>query len=75
MLADLVGLNNVNQTAVGLGMRATRLLDWRAPGANDGNGPYTTSPSDMGRLLETIADDYEQCIRNLLPQARERIEQ
>jgi beta-lactamase class A len=56
MLADLVGLNNVNQTSVGLGLQSTRLLDWRAPGANDDNGPYTTSPGDMGRLLETIAD-------------------
>lgn len=55
MLADLVGLNNVNQTAVALGMPSTRLLDWRAQGANDGDGPYTTSPGDMGRLLETIA--------------------
>jgi beta-lactamase class A len=55
MLADLVGLNNVNQTSLGLGLSSTRLLDWRAPGANDGNGPYTTSPGDMGRLLETIA--------------------
>jgi len=55
MLLDLVGLNNVNQTSAGLGMRSTTLLDWHAPGANDGNGPYMTSPGDMGKLLETIA--------------------
>jgi beta-lactamase class A len=56
MLADLTGLNNVNQTSVGLGMTATKLLDWRAPGANDGDGPYMTSPHDMGVLLDTIAE-------------------
>jgi len=56
MLLDLVGLNNVNQTAAGLGMRSTRLLDWRAPGADQGDGPYTTSPSDIGTLLGTIAE-------------------
>ena len=54
MLLDLTGLNNVNQTMRGLGLDATRLLDYRAPGAMDGVGPYSTSPSDMGLLLDTI---------------------
>jgi beta-lactamase class A len=56
MLLDLTGLNNVNLTMQGLDLRSTKLLDWRAPGANDGIGPYATSPTDMGRLLDTIAD-------------------
>lgn len=55
MLLDLIGLNNVNQTMQGLGLQSTRLLDYRAQDANNGLGPYTTSPDDMGRLLETIA--------------------
>ena len=63
MLADLTGLNNVNQTSVGLGMTATRLLDWRAPGASDGDGPYMTSPHDMGVLLDTIAQRPPRWIR------------
>lgn len=54
MLLDLTGLNNVNQTMRGLGLESTRLLDYRAPGANDGVGPYATSPADMGLLLDTI---------------------
>jgi beta-lactamase class A len=54
MLLDLTGLNNVNQTMRGLGMEATRLLDYRAPGAYDGVGPYATSPADMGLLMDTI---------------------
>ena len=54
MLLDLTGLNNVNQTMRGLGLDATRLLDYRAPGAMDGVGPYATSPADMGLLLDTI---------------------
>src|SRR5688572_2728645 len=54
MLLDLTGLNNVNQTMRGLGLEATRLLDYRAPGAYDGVGPYSTSPADMGLLMDTI---------------------
>ena len=54
MLLDLTGLNNVNQTMRGLGLDATRLLDYRAPGAYDGVGPYSTSPADMGLLMDTI---------------------
>jgi beta-lactamase class A len=54
MLLDLTGLNNVNQTMRGLGLDATRLLDYRAPGAANGVGPYSTSPADMGLLLDTI---------------------
>ena len=54
MLLDLTGLNNVNQTMRGLGLDTTRLLDFRAPGAYDGVGPYSTSPADMGLLLDTI---------------------
>jgi beta-lactamase class A len=54
MLVDITGLNNVNQTMRGLGLESTRLLDWRAPGANADLGPYVTSPADMGALLDTI---------------------
>lgn len=54
MLVDITGLNNVNQTMRGLGLDSTRLLDWRAPGANNGLGPYVTSPADMAALLDTI---------------------
>lgn len=54
MLIDLTGLNNVNLTMRGLGLESTKLLDYRAPGANDGVGPYATSPADMGLLLDTI---------------------
>ncbi|MBA2450582.1 MAG: serine hydrolase [Chloroflexi bacterium] len=55
MLLDLVGLENVNQTMQGMGMRSTRLLDYRAPNAFSGAGPYVTSPSDIGLLLDTLA--------------------
>jgi beta-lactamase class A len=55
MLIDITGLNNVNQTMRGLGLESTRLLDWRAPGANNGLGPYATSPADMAVLMDTIA--------------------
>jgi beta-lactamase class A len=54
MLLDLTGLNNVNQTMSGLGLAGTKLLDYRAPGAYLDNGPYFTSPADMGQLLDTI---------------------
>jgi len=54
MLLDLTGLNNVNQTMRGLGLESTRLLDYHAPGANNGLGPYSTSPADMGLLMDTI---------------------
>ncbi|MCC6177757.1 MAG: serine hydrolase [Chloroflexi bacterium] len=55
MLGDLVGLVNVNQTMLNLGLPSTHVLDYRANGAYDGLGPYTTSPADMGRLMDTIA--------------------
>jgi beta-lactamase class A len=54
MLLDLIGLNNVNQTMQGLGLEATRLLDYRAQGASNGVGPYSTSPADMAALLDSI---------------------
>jgi len=54
MLLDLTGLNNVNQTMRGLGLESTRLLDYHAPGAYNGLGPYLTSPADMGLLMDTI---------------------
>jgi beta-lactamase class A len=54
MLLDLTGLNNVNQTMRGLGLENTRLLDYHAPGAYNGDGPYMTSPADMGLLMDTI---------------------
>lgn len=55
MLLDLVGLENVNQTLQGMGLRSTRLLDARTSGANNGLGPYTTAPADMGLLLDIVA--------------------
>jgi len=55
MLLDLTGLNNVNQTMVGLGLQSTRLLDWHLASANEGIGPYSTSPADVGTLLQTVA--------------------
>lgn len=56
MLLDLTGLNNVNQSMQGMGLRQTRLLDYRAPGAyNTSIGPYQTTPADMGTLMELIA--------------------
>src|SRR5207245_37197 len=54
MLLDLTGVNNVNATMRGLGLQSTQVLDWRAPGASSGLGPYATSPADMGLLLDTI---------------------
>lgn len=54
MLIDLTGLGNINQTMRGLGLGATRISDWRAQGANNGLGPYVTSPADMGLLMDTI---------------------
>jgi len=55
MLIDATGLNNINQTMSGLGLAGTRLLDYRAQGANNGIGPYSTSPADMAALMDTIA--------------------
>ncbi len=55
-LLDFVGLDEVNQTLRGMGLRSTRLIDWRAPGAYDGAGPYVTSANDMGLLFEIIAN-------------------
>ncbi|MCC7366981.1 MAG: serine hydrolase [Chloroflexi bacterium] len=55
MLIDITGLNNVNQTMRGLGLNATSLADFRAQNANNGLGPYVSSPQDMAMLLDTIA--------------------
>ena len=55
MLLDLVGLENVNQTMQGMGLRSTRLTDYRSPGAYSGTGPYITTPADVGLLLEIVA--------------------
>ena len=56
MLLDLAGLNNVNQSMQGMGLRQTRLLDYRVPGVyNSPLGPYQTTPADMGTLMELIA--------------------
>ncbi|MGE3272749.1 MAG: serine hydrolase [Chloroflexota bacterium] len=55
MLIDATGLNNINQTMKGLGLEATRLLDYRAQGAYNGVGPYSTSPADMAVLMDTVA--------------------
>jgi beta-lactamase class A len=56
MLLDLTGLNNVNLSMQGMGLRQTRLLDYRVPGVlNTPIGPYQTTPADMGTLLELIA--------------------
>jgi beta-lactamase class A len=55
MLLDVVGLENVNQSMRSVGLRATRLLDFRAPGAYGGPGPYTTTAADMGLLLDVVA--------------------
>ncbi|HYU21397.1 MAG TPA: serine hydrolase [Chloroflexota bacterium] len=54
-LLDVVGLENVNQTMQGMGLRSTRLMDYRAPGAYSGPGPYTTTPADMGLLFDVVA--------------------
>jgi beta-lactamase class A len=50
MLVDLVGPSNINQTMDGLGLRSTRVVDRFRE-----NAAPTTSPEDMGRLLELIA--------------------
>ena len=50
MLVDLVGATNVNQTLDGLGLRQTRVVDR----LREATMP-TTSPEDMGRLLELLA--------------------
>jgi beta-lactamase class A len=56
MLLDLAGLNNVNQSMQGMGLRQTRLLDYRAPGVyNSPLGPYQTTAADMATLMESIA--------------------
>lgn len=55
MLLDLVGLDNVNQTMQAIGLRSTRLLDYRTPGAVNGVGPYTTTAADIGVLLDAVA--------------------
>ena len=56
MLLDLTGLNNVNASMQGMGLRQTRLMDYRAPGAYSTSiGPYQTTPADMGTLMEIIA--------------------
>ena len=55
VLADLVGLDNVNLSMQGMGLRGTRLVDHRANGAYTGTGPYTITPADAGRLLDVVA--------------------
>ncbi len=56
MLLDLTGLNNVNLTMQGMGLRQTRLLDYRTPGVlSTPIGPYQTTAGDMGLLMDTIA--------------------
>jgi beta-lactamase class A len=56
MLLDLTGLNNVNLSMQGMGLRQTRLLDYRVPGVyNSPLGPYQTTPADMATLMESIA--------------------
>jgi len=54
-LLDVVGLENVNQTMQGMGLRSTRLMDYRAPGAYSGPGPYTATAADMGLLFDVVA--------------------
>lgn len=49
MLSELVGIQQVNDTMVQLGLRSTRVVDFR------GNEGPTTSAEDMGRLFEFIA--------------------
>jgi beta-lactamase class A len=55
-LLDFVGLDDVNQTMRGMGLRGTRLQNWRASGVYGGDGPYVTTASDVGLLLEIIAN-------------------
>ena len=50
VLIDLVGVENINQTATSMGLRSTGIQDRRDP-----RGPHTTSASDMATLLETVA--------------------
>lgn len=50
VLTDLVGVANINQTMDALGLHNTRVVDR----ARESTTP-TTSPEDMGRLLEIIA--------------------
>jgi len=50
MLLDLVGVTNVNQTIDAMGLHNTRVIDR----LKETNLPSTT-PEDMGRLLEIIA--------------------
>ena len=50
VLTELVGAKNVNETMATLGLRSTRVVD----PLRENTSP-TTSPEDMGRLLEIIA--------------------
>jgi beta-lactamase class A len=50
MLMDLVGVESINQTMRALGLKSTRLTDR----ARENTMP-TTTPDDMGHLLEIIA--------------------
>jgi beta-lactamase class A len=50
MLTDLVGPGRVNQTMLALGLKNTRVIDRARE-----NAPPTTTPEDMGRLLEILA--------------------
>jgi beta-lactamase class A len=50
MLTDLVGVTSINQTMDAMGLRATRVVDRFRE-----NSQPTTSPDDIGRLLEITA--------------------
>jgi beta-lactamase class A len=74
MLVELVEANNVNQTMAALGLQSTRVVDPQRE-----NAAPTTSPEDVGRLLELIAtgrmvdaDASEEAVRLLeIKQAQE----
>jgi beta-lactamase class A len=51
VLLDALGVDNVNATMAGLGLRKTQLRDHRA----GDDTPHTTTASDMASLLEAIA--------------------
>ncbi len=52
VLLDAVGVDNVNATMDGMGLRGTRVRDRHV----DGGQPHVTTARDMQRLLETIAE-------------------
>jgi len=55
MLIELLGIDNINLTLQSMGLHSTKLLDHRSTNAHNGLGPYVTSASDVGLLLDTIA--------------------